>query len=207
MQVSQITNRAFGLGKGVAARRMPARPVFTRFQDDKRPNADVTGKLTPEQLKEVEKTDVGQNLSPRMAEMRADLGTQWKEQKGSASDGWTEVQAFDGPAPETINNRLAMLGVVMGLGYEAYTGMNLRQQCADHPAIVLATFIIFAFASYVPIVKGYTRKEPFAWGPWTPKAENWNGRIAQLGFLGMVITEAWTHVNTLQAWGLQGITH
>ncbi len=58
---------------------------------------------------QIEQTDVGQNLSPRDAEMRADLGTQWKQQKGAANDGWTEVQAFDGPGPETINSRLAML--------------------------------------------------------------------------------------------------
>lgn len=38
--------------------------------------------------------------------------------------------------------------------------------------------------------RGYTRKEPFANGIWTPKAENWNGRVAMLGFTGIVITEA-----------------
>lgn len=42
------------------------------------------------------------NVSPRMADLRADLGT-------SASD-LSQLQTFDGPAPETINGRLAMLG-------------------------------------------------------------------------------------------------
>ena len=38
--------------------------------------------------------------------------------------------------------------------------------------------------------RGYTRKEPFANGIWTPKAENWNGRTAMIGFTGIIITEA-----------------
>jgi hypothetical protein len=40
-------------------------------------------------------------ISPRSAELRADLG--------KAADLW-QSQVFDGPAPETINSRLAMLG-------------------------------------------------------------------------------------------------
>ncbi len=64
-----------------------------------------------------------------------------------------EVQAFDGPAPETINSRLAMLGVVTGLVAEWQTGLGLRQQVADHPFIVIASFVIIAIASYAPIAK------------------------------------------------------
>jgi hypothetical protein len=30
-------------------------------------------------------------------------------------------------------------------------------------------------------------------------------RLAMLGFVGMIATEAITHVNTLQAWGLQSV--
>jgi len=48
------------------------------------------------------------NISPRMAEMRADLG--------SAATDLSQFQAFDGPIPETVNGRLAMLGVVAGEG-------------------------------------------------------------------------------------------
>jgi hypothetical protein len=40
------------------------------------------------------------------------------------------------------------------------------------------------------LLRGYTRKEPFANGVWTPKAENWNGRTAMIGFTGIVLTEA-----------------
>jgi hypothetical protein len=57
--------------------------------------------------------------------------------------------------------------------------------------------------------RGFTRKEPFANHflglHWTPKAENWNGRLAMMGFAGMVLTEALAGCNSLQALGLQGI--
>jgi hypothetical protein len=135
-------------------------------------------------------------VSPRMAEMRADLGS-------AIYKDYHMAQTFDGPAPETINGRLAMLGVVTGLVLEATTGQGLLQQTADHPVIVLASFVLFSIATYAPIFKGYTRKEPFANGPWTPTAENWNGRVAMLGFTGMILTELIAGCNTLQAWGLQ----
>lgn len=40
-------------------------------------------------------------ISPDTAEMRADMG--------NAADFW-QMQVFDGPGPETINSRLAMVG-------------------------------------------------------------------------------------------------
>jgi len=150
-------------------------------------------KLSAEDQKKVEKM-TGSDVTPTSANMRADLGASYTNA--------SELQAFDGPAPETINSRLAMLGVVSALVFEAVTGQGIKEQIADHPFIVIGTFVLFAFASYVPITKGFTRKEAFSNGVWNPKAENWNGRIAMMGFLGMVITEAVSGVNTLQAWGL-----
>jgi hypothetical protein len=59
------------------------------------------------------------------------------------------------------------------------------------------------------LCRGYTHKQPYAnhllGFNWTPHAENWNGRVAMLGFAGMVLMEWITGVNTLQAWGLQGV--
>ena len=51
------------------------------------------------------------------------------------------------------------------------------------------------------VCRGYTRKEPFANGIWTPKAENWNGRVAMLGFTGIVLTEALAGKSVLQVGG------
>jgi hypothetical protein len=80
-----------------------------------------------------------------MAEMRADLG--------NAATDLSQLQAFDGPGPETINGRLAMLGVVIALIGEATTGMGLLEQTGDHPLLVLLSFLVITFASYAPIVQ------------------------------------------------------
>ena len=68
-----------------------------------------------------------------------------------------EAQAFDGPAPETINGRLAMLGITSALAAEFATGVGLREQWLKAPAPILFSFAIIAIASYIPILKGFTR--------------------------------------------------
>lgn len=176
-----------------AASFLPARPVHlrrgvaVRFQDDKQPGTQISDA----DRQKVVNTEEG-NISPANAERRADLGKSW--------DNPQQIQAFDGPAPETINGRLAMLGVVTGLVLEFTQGLGLRQQFADHPLIVLSSFVIFAIASYVPITRGYTRKEPFENGIWTAKNENWNGRVAMLGFTAMILTEALAGQSTVAFW-------
>jgi hypothetical protein len=44
----------------------------------------------------------------------------------------------------------------------------------------------------VPIMSGEST-DARSFGPFTARAERWNGRIAMLGFLGLVIVEAFTH--------------
>ncbi len=53
-----------------------------------------------------------------------------------------------------------------------------------------ACLVLAGRTSLLWCCRGYTRKEPFANGIWTPKAENWNGRTAMMGFTGIVLTEA-----------------
>ena len=84
------------------------------------------------------------NVSPQLAEQRANLGQ-------NASLG--QIQAFDGPAPETINGRLCMLAVPLALWWEATSGLDIARQTGDHPWAVLATFVIISLASYVPLVR------------------------------------------------------
>lgn len=84
------------------------------------------------------------NVSPQIAEKRADLGQ-------NASLG--QMQAFDGPAPETINGRLCMLAVPLALGWESATALDIGRQVGDHPWAVLATFVIISLASYIPIIR------------------------------------------------------
>jgi Chlorophyll A-B binding protein len=66
----------------------------------------------------------------------------------------TEAQAFDGPAPETINGRLAMLGVLSATLAELRVPSDgIAQQVVQAPFPILATFIIISLASYVPILR------------------------------------------------------
>ena len=74
--------------------------------------------------------------------------------------------AFAGPAPETVNGRLAMLGFVAALGAELSSGESVVQQLSDAPGPILAVFFAFAVATLVPILKGANLKESL--GPFTP---------------------------------------
>jgi hypothetical protein len=66
-----------------------------------------------------------------------------------------------------------MLAVPLCLWCEAQYGQDIVAQTKDHPYAILAVFVIISLASYVPIVRGYTRKEPFANSfaglNWTPQ--------------------------------------
>eukprot|EP01024_Parvocaulis_polyphysoides_P050104 TRINITY_DN4881_c1_g1_i1.p1 TRINITY_DN4881_c1_g1~~TRINITY_DN4881_c1_g1_i1.p1 ORF type:complete len:292 (+),score=75.46 TRINITY_DN4881_c1_g1_i1:97-972(+) len=98
----------------------------------------------------------------------------------------TQAMAFSGPAPETINGRLAMLGVVSALAAEAASGQSIGAQISVAPIPVAITFITFVVASIVPILKG-TQEE--AVGPFTPQAELLNGRLAMVGMLSLLVIE------------------
>ena len=69
-----------------------------------------------------------------------------------------------------------MLGVTSALAAEFATGVGIKQQVVQEPLGILATFVIISLASYIPISRGFTRKEPFSNSFWSPTAENWNGR-------------------------------
>lgn len=50
-----------------------------------------------------------------------------------------------------------MLGITSALAAEFVTGVGLREQWLDAPAPILFSFAIIAIASYIPILKGFTR--------------------------------------------------
>jgi len=102
------------------------------------------------------------------------------------------VFAFDGAAPETINCRLAMLGMVWAFFAEKATGLTVVEQLFNPTTSGLVYFVgavqLFTYASLVPIMNGEST-DARSFGPFTARAERWNGRLAMLGFLSLVITE------------------
>jgi hypothetical protein len=177
---------------------VPKRSVLVRFKEgEKEPvrttPAPTNRNIDTNNLSElVENIEVGQ-LSNSNAEARANIG---KERE----PGFLEAQSFDGPLPETINGRAAMIGVVSGLGAELTRGIGLVDQIKGAPTTVLLTFALLIAASAIPVFRGYTRKEPYANTIWQPQAENYNGRAAMLGFACMVLLEGLTHQTTTEFW-------
>ncbi len=69
-----------------------------------------------------------------------------------------------------------MIGVTSALAAEFGSGLGIKEQVQIAPIGIAATFVILSLASCIPIVRGFTRKEPYANSFWSPRAENWNGR-------------------------------
>lgn len=66
--------------------------------------------------------------------------------------------AFTGPGPETINGRLSMLGFVAALGAELTSQTTVLAQFDSAAYAIIATFGVFAVASFVPLFKGANMK-------------------------------------------------
>jgi hypothetical protein len=99
-----------------------------------------------------------------------------------------QALSFSGPAPELINARLAMVGLLAAAHAEAETGKGALQLLASPSGAALAFAAVFAYASLAPILKG-VRHEAF--GPFSPRAEYWNGRAAMVGWAALLALEAW----------------
>jgi len=100
-----------------------------------------------------------------------------------------DVFAFSGPAPETINGRLAMLGFVSAVGVELASGKDLFSQLATGGVpLFVGSAVLFTVASLIPMFKGVT-KESKSEAIMSVEAEMLNGRFAMLGLIALALTE------------------
>jgi hypothetical protein len=99
-----------------------------------------------------------------------------------------DAMSFSNPVgPETINGRLAMLGLFAAIGAEVATGESFFTQFSEATPVVLATWAIISVASLVPIMRGADPTAAF--GPMTHTAEMANGRAAMMGLAALLIIE------------------
>lgn len=81
-----------------------------------------------------------------------------------------------------------MLGITSALAAEFVTGVGLREQWLDAPAPILFSFAIIAIASYIPILKGFTRCVAFTGVSWSVAT------ICALSFfVGTLLAESAVH--------------
>ncbi|KAK9807562.1 hypothetical protein WJX72_002611 [[Myrmecia] bisecta] len=114
-------------------------------------------------------------------------GTKETEKLGTEVS-FPDAMRFRGSAPELINSRLAMLGVIAGFVTEKVTGETVFEQVGKAPGPISLVFLAITVASLIPIVRGVPRKTS---NGLTPTAEIWNGRVAMVGFASLLATDAW----------------
>ena len=89
---------------------------------------------------------------------------------------------FDGPAPELVNGRAAMLGFAAALFGELHTGESVLNLLNDVPQGVIVVFTLILIGSLFPLTKGLHPHHK-AHGFFTAENEIWGGRFACALFL------------------------
>ncbi|KAG2422986.1 hypothetical protein HXX76_015657 [Chlamydomonas incerta] len=106
-----------------------------------------------------------------------------------------QVMGFSGLAPEVINGRAAMIGIVVALANEARTGESIfAQSVSGGGAQALAVIALVTLASFAPAFRApldavfnkVAPKQVKEFGPFTAGAEMLNGRLAMAG-LGLML--------------------
>lgn len=88
---------------------------------------------------------------------------------------------------EVINCRVGMIGFFTTVMIQLSNGQDVFDQLASKGlGPIINLYVLITVASIIPIFRGRTRR---AYGKWTPDAEVILGRIAMLGFGGLVFWE------------------
>ncbi|XP_059066565.1 early light-induced protein 1, chloroplastic-like [Cryptomeria japonica] len=100
-----------------------------------------------------------------------------------------DVFAFSGPAPETINARLAMVGFVSAVAVELASGEDLvtRLTSGGLPWFGYSV-VMLSIALLVPMFEGISA-ESESQPIFSTSAEMWNGSLAMIGLAALAVTE------------------
>jgi len=147
----------------------PSEPIYTGNLSGAGPNVQPTRGVVPERV------PPGQPGAAAVPSMSSKPVVQFVPKSISLFDAFK----FNGPAPELIQGRLAMVGFLAGSSKEAETGMTLLQQATHLSVPQILGLLLIVVASLQPIRRA-AKSEPF--GVFTPRAEITNGRAAMLGF-------------------------
>jgi len=101
---------------------------------------------------------------------------------------FSETMSFAGLAPEIINGRGAMVGMLAAFGAELRTHEPVLKQIQAAPVFVLLAFGTIILASVIPIIRKADLNISGA-GPFNQRAEVWNGRLAMLAFASLIAVE------------------
>ena len=206
----QSSMTAIGLGRSSTLLQRPASSTRKQLQMPVRCEAGPGGireAIDRATKKTISKDEILRHQETDESEQKSVFGT--KPTSGSfyprpeverrpetGDKSFTGIFAFDGASPETINNRLAMLGLVWAFFSEKATGLTVFEQLYTPGQTGLVFFVgavqLFTYASLVPILNGEST-DARSFGPFTARAERWNGRLAMIGFLSLVVTEMFRH--------------
>jgi len=134
--------------------------------------------------------------APKVADRTSSGGTK----KFGDNETFEQLMAFSGSAPEIVNGRLAMLGFVATAAAEFATGQSALEQLLANGSNVFTTIFVFTLASLAPKFiadEGLGELLDAAKPGGMPEqlkyfnsvVERNTGRVAMLGFLGLVIVE------------------
>ncbi|KAH7277726.1 hypothetical protein KP509_38G004100 [Ceratopteris richardii] len=101
------------------------------------------------------------------------------------------VMRFDGVGLETVNSRLAMVGITWALIAEVVTGKSMIEQVTKGNGFLWFLLVapVFIWATFVPIFGQSESPDSRKVGPFNAKAERWNGRAAMIGFVSLIVVE------------------
>ena len=125
---------------------------------------------------------------------------------GGQGEGFRDAMGFAGWAPEVINGRLAMVGVLAGFAAELRTHESLGFQFSEHVFSFSLASAVFTLASFLPSLcmsgegAAYTanpRTKDQRGSPFTAEAELVNGRAACVGMVAALVTEHLTGASLL----------